>query len=273
MTAKPHSARPSSGNRPRSDEPTRSRYPEQPRGETARSPLADRVIFIDGEALVIDKPAGLPVDPPRSGALSIANHLSGLSFGFARWPIPVHRLDRDTSGCLLLARNPKAAARFTAAFEGRTVTKTYLAVLDGIPEGMEGSITLPIGKTSHADTGWRMVPDEKGKPSVTHWTLLAARDVGGRPRALIRMVPETGRTHQLRTHALHGLGIGILGDPVYRADHADDAWTGGLVLHARSLAMPREGKPPVAVTAPVPPLFATAGFPDAAALDGDPSAR
>ncbi len=86
--------------------------------EPLPSPLADRVLFIDGEALVIDKPAGLPVDPPRDGSLSMENHLAGLTFGFARWPVLVHRLDRDTSGCLLLARNPKSAARFTAAFEG-----------------------------------------------------------------------------------------------------------------------------------------------------------
>ena len=78
--------------------------------------ILDRILYRDAMMLVIDKPAGLPVDPPRDGSLSLDNHLRGLTFGFARWPVPIHRLDRDTSGCLLLARNPKAAARFTAAF-------------------------------------------------------------------------------------------------------------------------------------------------------------
>lgn len=233
------------------------------KAEPPRSPLADRVLFIDAEALVIDKPAGLPVDPPRDGSLSLENHLAGLTFGFARWPVAVHRLDRDTSGCLLLARNPKAAARFTAAFEARQVGKSYLAVLDGIPEQRDGMIDMPLGKTSTRETGWRMVPDAKGKAAVTHWQVLAARD----GRALVRFTPETGRTHQLRAHALHGLGIGILGDPVYRAEKKGTDWAGGLVLHARRLTLTREGKAPVGATAPVPPIFAQAGFPDAEALD------
>src|SRR3546814_16336054 len=88
--------------------------------------LSDRVLFLDGEALVIDKPDGLPVDPPRDGSLSLENHLDSLRFGFKRWPLPVHRLDRDTSGCLLLARNPKAHGRFTRAVEGREIEKRYL---------------------------------------------------------------------------------------------------------------------------------------------------
>ncbi len=231
--------------------------------EPHRSPLADRVLFIDAEALVIDKPAGLPVDPPRDGGLSMENHLAGLTFGFVRWPVPVHRLDRDTSGCLLLARNPKAAARFTAAFEARQVGKTYLAVLDGVPELSEGIIDLALGKTSTREAGWRMVPDAKGKAAVTHWEVLAVHE----GRALVRFTPETGRTHQLRTHALHGLGIGILGDPVYRTGSAGTGWRGGLVLHARRLTLPRDGKAPVHATAPVPPVFAEAGFPEAEALD------
>ncbi len=243
---------------------TKSHPSPRKHGEPPRSPLADRVLFIDGEALVIDKPAGLPVDPPRDGSLSLENHFAGLTFGFARWPVAVHRLDRDTSGCLLLARNPKAAARFTAAFEARTVTKTYLAVLDGVPEASEGTIDMALGKTSTREDGWRMVPDPKGKAAVTHWRTLAVHD----GRALVRFSPETGRTHQLRAHALHGLGIGILGDPVYHDDARTAAWTGRLLLHARRLILPRDGKPPVDATAPVPPAFAEAGFADAEALDG-----
>jgi len=83
------------------------------------------ILFEDGEALVIDKPAGLAVDAPRDGGLSLENYLDALRFGFARWPTAVHRLDRDTSGCLLLARNPKAHKRFAAAFEAKQVEKVY----------------------------------------------------------------------------------------------------------------------------------------------------
>src|SRR3546814_11159659 len=90
-----------------------------------------------------------------------------------RWPLPVHRLDRDTSGCLLLARNPKAHGRFTRAFEGREIEKRYLAILDGIPDGDAGTIDLPLAKVSTAETGWRMIGDPKGKPSVSHWEKLA----------------------------------------------------------------------------------------------------
>jgi len=230
------------------------------------SPLTDRVLFIDGEAIILDKPAGLPVDAPRDGSLSMENHLSSLTFGFARWPIMVHRLDRDTSGCLLLARNPKAAKRFTEAFAARQVRKSYLALLDGVPAGTEGIIDLALGKTSTRETGWRMTPDENGKAAISHWEVLAVRD----GRALVRFRPETGRTHQLRAHALHGLGIGILGDPIYRTAQTSPVWPGGMMLHARSLSIDRSGKPPAAAIAPIPASFAGAGFPDADTLDAEP---
>src|SRR5690606_11618700 len=173
--------------------------------------IQDQVLFIDGEAIVIDKPAGLPVDRPRDGATSLENHLSNLTFGFKRWPTAVHRLDRDTSGCLLLARNPKAHARFQQAFELGSVTKKYLAVIDGIPEEESGLIDLPLVKVSSAERGWRMTGDPKGKVARTRWRMLAQKD----GRAFIAFYPETGRTHQIRVHAAEGLGIPIAGDPVY----------------------------------------------------------
>jgi tRNA pseudouridine32 synthase/23S rRNA pseudouridine746 synthase len=214
------------------------------------SPLAARVLFIDGEAIVIDKPAGLPVDPPRDGSLSLENHLGSLTFGFQRLPLAVHRLDRDTSGCLLLARNPKAHQRFTQAFEQRQVGKRYLAVLAGVPAEPRGTIDLPIGKTSSAAEGWRMVPDPRGKPAVTHWEVVRVVD----DRALVAFTPETGRTHQIRVHAREGIGIGIVGDPVYGTAG------GPMLLHSAWLRVERDGKPPVEASAPLPPVFAAAGF-------------
>lgn len=200
---------------------------------------------------MIDKPAGLPVDPPRDGSLSLENHLDGLTFGFRRWPQAVHRLDRDTSGCLLLSRNPKAHARFQRIWEAGTVEKRYLAVLDGLPDGGEGLIDLPLLKVSTAERGWRMVADPKGKAARTRWRVLGALD----GLALVEFRPETGRTHQIRVHAATGLGAAVLGDPTYGRAHPK-----GMMLHAAGLVLPREGKPAVAAEAPTPERFAALGF-------------
>src|SRR5256885_4321127 len=106
--------------------------------------LEDRILFIDGEALVLDKPAGLPVDPPRRGGDSIVSRLDELRAGFQRPPTPMHRLDTDTSGCLLFARSPKARAQFQHAFETRGVEKYYLAVVAAEIAEEEGVIDLPL---------------------------------------------------------------------------------------------------------------------------------
>ena len=210
------------------------------------------VLFIDAEAIVIDKPAGLAVHPGSRTPESLEDYLHHFRFGFERLPLPVHRLDRDTSGCLLLARNPKAHKRFQRAFEEKLVTKTYVAVLDGVPAETEGTIDLPLGKISSAAEGWRMVHDPKGRPSITHWRVAEVRE----GRAVVIFTPETGRTHQIRVHASEGLGIPISGDPVYGAGK------GPMLLHALSLRMERPGKNPVEATAPLPPTFVNAGFGD-----------
>ncbi|MFM9976424.1 MAG: RluA family pseudouridine synthase [Sphingomonadaceae bacterium] len=207
--------------------------------------LADRTLFIDAEAMIVDKPAGLPVDAPRDGALSVMNHLESLRFGFERLPLIVHRLDRDTSGCLLLARNPRIQKKLSQAFEDGSVEKTYLAMLDGVPDGDSGSIDCALAKVSTRETGWRMVPDAKGQRAVTHWQLLATRE----GQALVRFTPETGRTHQLRVHAASGIGVPIVGDPVYGQSGAH------MLLHAESLSAPRTGKAPVAARSPLPEHF------------------
>ena len=207
--------------------------------------LEDRILYIDAEAIVIDKPAGLPVDPPRAGGDSITARADELKFGFQRPPVAMHRLDRDTSGCLLLARNPKARSKFQTAFESGTVEKSYVAVVDGVPEGADGLIDLPLVKFSTAGTGWRMVPDDAGKRAQTRWRKIAEKD----GQALVEFTPLTGRTHQLRVHAARGLGAAIVGDPVYGAG------AGPMLLHSRRLVVPRGTKPPIDVTAAVPDSF------------------
>jgi tRNA pseudouridine32 synthase/23S rRNA pseudouridine746 synthase len=205
------------------------------------------ILFEDGEALVIDKPGGLPLDRPRAGGASLADRLDELKFGFQRAPMPVHRLDADTSGCLLLARNPRALKRFAAAFEARQVEKVYLGIVAGPVAGAHGLIELALAKISSAEKGWRMIPARKGKPAVTQWRKHGER--GG--LTLVEFRPETGRTHQIRVHALHGLGAALLGDPVY----GDGRGAPRTMLHAASLVVAREGKPPIDAQAPLPADF------------------
>jgi tRNA pseudouridine32 synthase/23S rRNA pseudouridine746 synthase len=209
------------------------------------------ILFEDGEALVIDKPGGLPVERPRAGGASLEDHLDELKLGFQRPPVPVHRLDTDTSGCLLLARNPKALKRFARAFEERQVGKRYLGVLAGVPQQSQGAVELALAKISSAEKGWRMIPAKKGRPSVTHWRVLA--EAGG--HALVEFRPETGRTHQIRVHAASGIGVPLLGDPVY----GDGKTAARTMLHAADLGVPREGKPPIVATAPLPADFLALG--------------
>ena len=212
------------------------------------------ILFEDGEALVIDKPSGLPIERPRRGGACLEDHFEQLKLGFQRAPVPVHRIDTDTSGCLLLARNPKALTRFSRAFEERRVEKRYLGVLAGVPDASEGTIELSLSKISSAEKGWRMIAAKKGKPSITHWRVLAEID----GRALLEFRPETGRTHQIRVHCEAGLGLPLLGDPVY----GDGKGAPRTMLHAAAITVPREGKPPIAATAPVPRDFIALGFGD-----------
>ncbi|QFT76580.1 RluA family pseudouridine synthase [Erythrobacter sp. THAF29] len=218
------------------------------------------IIFEDGEALVIDKPAGLPVDRPKRGGPALFDHIEQLKLGFQRPPVPAHRLDTDTSGCLLLARNPKALKRFNKAFENRLVGKTYLAIIDMEPAEQSGTIELNLAKISSAEKGWRMIAAKKGKPAISHWELLETIGDGSRKRSLIRFRPETGRTHQLRVHALQGLGAPLLGDPVYGPVRGQNKGAARTMLHAESIHVAREGKEPIIAFAPFPEDFVRAGL-------------
>src|SRR5438309_2281855 len=207
--------------------------------------LSDRILFIDAEALVLDKPAGLPVDAPRRGGDSIVGRIGELKCGFQRPPTAMHRLDTDTSGCLLFARTAKARATFQQAFESRAVQKYYLAVVASEIAEEGGVIDLPLAKKSSAEAGWRMVGDPQGDDAVTHWRRLAVRDGS----TLVEFRPVTGRTHQIRVHAREAFGRGIAGDRVYGVPG------GPMLLHASRLVVPREGKATIDVTAPLPAYF------------------
>jgi tRNA pseudouridine32 synthase/23S rRNA pseudouridine746 synthase len=204
--------------------------------------LSDRILFIDAEALVLDKPAGLPVDAPRRGGDSIAARIEQLKCGFQRPPTPMHRLDTDTSGCLLFARTAKARSTFQRAFETRAVEKYYLAVVATEVDEEQGVIDLPLAKTSSAEAGWRMVADDHGLEAITRWRRLSVHDGS----TLVEFRPLTGRTHQIRTHAREAFGRGIVGDRVYGVPG------GPMLLHASRLVVPRERKPTIDVTALLP---------------------
>ena len=207
--------------------------------------LSDRILYIDAGALVIDKPAGLPVDQPRRGGESVVSRLNELRAGFKRLPTPMHRLDQDTSGCLLLARSPKARSELQQAFEARQVEKYYLAVIGAEIGESEGAIDLPLTKRSTAEAGWRMVGDPKGQTAVTNWRRIAVHD----GRTLVEFRPVTGRTHQIRAHAREAFGSGIVGDRVYGIPG------GPMLLHASRLVIPRTKGSAIDITAPLPDHF------------------
>jgi tRNA pseudouridine32 synthase/23S rRNA pseudouridine746 synthase len=207
--------------------------------------LSDYILFIDGEALIIDKPSGLPVDEPKRGGESIAGRLDELKCGFQRPPTPMHRLDQDTSGCLLFARNPKARATLQQAFEQRLIGKYYLAVVGCALEQESGTIDLPLAKRSTAEAGWRMVGQRNGPSAVTAWRRIRVEN----GQTLVEFRPLTGRTHQIRAHAREAFGCGIMGDRVYGIPG------GPMLLHASRLTVPRDGRDTIDVTAPLPEHF------------------
>ena len=207
--------------------------------------LSDRILFIDAEALVIDKPAGLPVDAPRRGGESIAARIAELKCGFQRPPTAMHRLDTDTSGCLLFARTAKARAAFQKAFETRAVEKYYLAVVAGEIAEEQGVIDARLAKISSERAGWKMVADDHGLEAATHWRRILVRDGS----TLVEFRPLTGRTHQIRAHAREAFGKGIVGDRVYGVPG------GPMLLHASRLVVPRERKETIDVIAPLPEYF------------------
>ena len=216
-------------------------------------PLTDHIIFIDGDMIIIDKPAGLPVDTPRRGGDSIEGRIRELCQGFKQSPTPMHRLDQDTSGCLLFARHQPARRWLQQVFENHQAEKTYIAVVGGEVEGEKGTIELPLAKVSSEDAGWKMVGDANGKPALTRWERLAVRD----GKSLIQCMPLTGRTHQIRVQAREGLGHGIIGDRVYGYPRpSTGSGQDGMMLHAWKLSVPRKKGKKLDGVAPLPERFA-----------------
>jgi tRNA pseudouridine32 synthase/23S rRNA pseudouridine746 synthase len=207
--------------------------------------MLTRLLYRDGLMLVIDKPAGLAVHRGPKGGESLDDHFDVLRFGLPRAPSLAHRLDKDTSGCLVLGRHRKALALLGKLFKQGKIGKTYWAVVEGSPDADEGRIDIALGKLDE-QRGWWMKPDPHGQPAVTTWKVMGR----GNGRTWLALEPLTGRTHQLRVHCAE-MGWPVLGDNIYGS--APRVGGPALHLHSREIVVPiSKNKPPVVVTAPVP---------------------
>ncbi len=192
--------------------------------------------------LVIDKPAGIPVHAGPRGGPNLEAGFGALRFGLPRPPALAHRLDRDTSGCLVLGRHPKALRRLGRLFAEGKVEKTYWAVVAGIPAEPSGVIDAPLKKETRR-SGWRMEVDPAGQRAVTEYRVLGTAE----GRAWLELKPRTGRTHQIRVHCA-ALRCPVVGDTTYGGPAGVP-----LQLHARAISIPLyPARPAIAVTAPVP---------------------
>jgi 23S rRNA pseudouridine955/2504/2580 synthase len=237
--------------------------------DTARD-LQDLVIHRDDHLLVLNKPHGMPVQ----GGPGITRHLDGLldalRFGAPDRPRLVHRLDRDTSGVLLLARTPGTAARLAAAFRTRAVEKTYWAVVAGRPFPPAGRIDLPLRRIGGARGERTDIADRDDPSAARAVTDYRTLDHAGQKLAWLELSPLTGRTHQLRVHCV-AIAVPIVGDVKYARPDQNNAFSATIAglssdlhLHARALRLPHPAGGTLLVEADLPPhiaqTFRTLGF-------------
>jgi 23S rRNA pseudouridine955/2504/2580 synthase len=214
--------------------------------------LERAVLHVDDDVIVINKPPGLAVQGGTNTERHLDAMLDGLRLGAKERPRLVHRLDRDTSGVLVLARSAAAAAQLAQAFRDKATLKVYWAAVVGLPKPRRGRIDQPLAKLP-GPSGERVIPDEEdGKRAVTYYRTVAhASD----KLAWLMLQPVTGRTHQLRAHCVV-LGTPILGDGKYGGGAAHPVGVPNarkLHLHARALSLPHPGGGRLEVTAPLPP--------------------
>ena len=171
--------------------------------------LVERVLYRDGLILIIDKPAGVPVHAGPGGGVNLEHYFEALRFGLPQPPGLGHRLDRDTSGCLVLGRHRKALARVGRLFQGGLVEKVYWAVVRGRPTEPTGTVEAALRKRSEL-RGWWMEADPAGQAARTDYRVLGEAE----GISWLECRPRTGRTHQIRVHCAL-LGCPLLGDPIY----------------------------------------------------------
>jgi 23S rRNA pseudouridine955/2504/2580 synthase len=229
-----------------------------------RPPLSDRdtqeiqslVIHRDDWVIGLNKPSGLAVQGGSGTERHVDGMLDALRFGSEVRPRLVHRLDKDTSGLLLIARTGPAAKRLSESFRDRETEKLYWAVVVGVPPRPDGAIDLPLAKRPGArDRETMQVDHEEGQKALTHFRIL---DRAANRAALLALWPRTGRTHQLRVHCAE-IGCPILGDRKYGGEEAllsAIADSRRLHLHARRLVLPHpSGKGTLTLQAEPPAHF------------------
>jgi 23S rRNA pseudouridine955/2504/2580 synthase len=214
------------------------------------------IIYQDDMVIALNKPSGLAVQGGSGTERHVDGMLDGLRFGSDIRPRLVHRLDKDTSGLLLIARTSQAAKRLAESFRDRETEKLYWAIVVGVPPRREGAIDLPLAKRPGArDRETMQVDHEEGLKALTHFREM---DRAGRRAALLAMWPRTGRTHQLRVHCAE-MGCPILGDRKYGGEQAELTTIADprkLYLHARRITLPHpSGKGELKVQAELPPHF------------------
>jgi len=208
-----------------------------------------RILYRDALIIIINKPSGLPVHAGPKGGANLEQYFGALKFGLPRPPGLAHRLDRDTSGCLVLGRHPKALRKAGILFQGGRVEKTYWAVVEGAPPQSEGRVKMSLKKETPKH-GWKMIIAKDGQEALTEYKVMGQ----GNGRTWLELKPHTGRTHQIRVHCQF-LGCPVVGDHVYGVQvKPSDTDTGTLMLHSRSITLPLyPSRPPVTATAPPPP--------------------
>ncbi len=208
------------------------------------------VIHRDADVVAINKPPGLAVQGGTGTTRHLDGMLDALRFGADERPRLVHRLDRDTSGVMLLARSARAAAQLSEAFRSKSARKIYWALVAGVPRPAQGKIDLALAKEG-GPAGERVAADDDGKRAITLYSIM---DRIGDKAAWLALLPLTGRTHQLRVHCAEALGTPVVGDRKYGGDRADlpgQEIGRQMHLHARTLVLPHPAGGILAVTAPL----------------------
>jgi 23S rRNA pseudouridine955/2504/2580 synthase len=240
-------------NAPAAQSAERQPRARKPPSESEIAQAQAMVIHQDRVAIVLNKEPGLATQ----GGTGTTTHVDGLLDAFAGEhgrPKLVHRLDKDTSGVLLVARSPGSAAKFSRAFAGRTARKIYWAIIAGVPSIEQGQIDLPLAKQPGTGGEKMHVDEENGQSARTRYRVI---EHAGNAAAFVELQPLTGRTHQLRAH-MAAIGHPIVGDGKYggKAAFLTGTISRKLHLHARRLRIPHPDGGKLDVTAPLPDHFA-----------------